>query len=242
MAINWDELEKKLLTSKIIKEKLKSEYNVVTTAEVKRKVRGLLNAWKRGKYPDNLWLLEEKIIPNVEKKNPLTGELLRLFVEIIRSREDKFGFEDKPIEVTSLEEEIKEDIEKTTDELAGIIGRVAITRSSPATPYKFHFWLERKPDTHLELGEFVVVLLPDGQRALGIVDEIRAVSDINDVQAHHYTWAFGAPEEEMPTEIPIVREGSANIIYRDDGKTSPFVSSYQIMKSQAQVLEKVFPT
>lgn len=84
------------------------------------------------------------------------------------------------------------------------------------------------------------MLLPNGQRALGIVDEIKSVLDINDIQTHHYTWAFGAPEEEMPTEIPIVREGSANIIYRDDGKTSPFVSSYQIMKSQAKILEKVF--
>ena len=147
MEINWDKLERKLLTSKTIKETLRNEYNVVTTAEVKRKVRGLLEAWKRGKYPNNLWLLEKKIIPNVEKKNPLTGELLKLFVEEIRAQEDKFGFEDKPIEeVISPEEreEIIEEIEKTTDELAGVIGRVAITRNSPATPYKFLLLVRKK--------------------------------------------------------------------------------------------------
>jgi len=187
-------------------------------------------------------MLENKILPNVEKRNYLTACILRVLIDAIKQDPNKYGFKEAEEEIT---EDKKIEIETAAEELSGVIGRIALTKNTPATPYSFHFWLTRDPRTEVEPGEFVVVPLSMSnadktETALAVVESIQSLTDLPDPLTHHYSWAFGSPEEEMPTEIPVVRIAKASIVYRTDGKSTPFIGPYPIRKSSASDLKKVF--
>jgi DNA helicase HerA-like ATPase len=235
MNIKWEELERDLKNNGKIREFLKERFGMYRT-EIDREIEGIVKSIKESKLPNNLWLWENKTIPGIEKRNPARADLLKLILERIRSRADKYGFLDEPVEEDKKDETKFQEI---SDQLSGIIGRVTITRNTPATPYDFYFWLKSDTDIHIEPGEFIEVNLADTKIAIATVEEIYSVSDRETPISDFYGFSYGQPEEEPPTEIPVIRVGKARIIHRDDGIQAPFIKSHAIRKSMASNIQRV---
>jgi len=242
--IRWDELWEKLSTSRSIRDFLRNEYGKTTKSEIRHEIDRIIHNMQVEKIPHNLWELENLVIPKLQLKNPKRAELFKLIVKEIRERsKDRFGLPDyKPAElVESEEEEIK--IEKSVEEAGGIIGRVALTKVSPASPYRFSFWLKHDSSVHVEPGELICVKLDKQEDVvLAVVDKVESFSDVPDPITHFYSWSFGNPKEEMPTEIPTIRVGEASVIYRVSGSdlSAPFTKSYEIYKSESSHIERAF--
>lgn len=71
------------------------------------------------------------------------------------------------------------------------------------------------------------------------MEEIYSVSDRETPISDFYGFSYGQPEEEPPTEIPVIRVGKARIIHRDDGIQAPFIKSHAIRKSMASNIQRV---
>jgi DNA helicase HerA-like ATPase len=235
MNIKWEELERDLKNNRGVREFLKKQFGMYRT-EIDREIEGIVKNIKESKLPNNLWLWDNKTIPGIEKRNPARAELLKLILEKIRSRADKYGFLDEPVEEDKKDEAKFQEI---SDQFSGIIGRVTITRNTPATPYDFYFWLKSDNDIHIEPGEFIEVNLADTKIAIATVEEIYSISDRETPVSDFYGFSYGQPEEEPPTEIPVIRIGKARIIHRDDGMQAPFINSYTIRKSMARNIQRV---
>ncbi len=233
--VQFEELERDLKNSGKIREFLKNEFGMYRT-EIDREIEGILRNIKEGKLPNNLWFWENKTIPGIEKRNPARAKLFRLILEKIRSREDKYGFLDEPVKEEE-KDEVK--LQEISDQLSGIIGRVTITKHTPAGPYDFHFWLKSDESIHIEPGEFIEVNITEKNIALATVEEIYSVSDRETPIVDFYGFSYGQPEKELPTEIPVIRVGKARIIHRDDGMQAPFIKSYVIRKSMAQNIQRI---
>jgi len=241
--VSWDELKNYLLRPQCIKEFRKrleeGEGGSYTRADAERIMESVLEHLKSRKV-NNLWIVENKFIPNAEKKKPTSAIALKFLVEKVREADTDFGFIDTPLDESQLTEEQKLEIIKSSETISGVIGRIAIVRDSPATPYSFSFWLERDSSKEIEIGDFVVVELSGNFRAIAVVDNIEAYSDISNVIDHHFLWGFGNPEEKIPTKIPVIRIGRANLVYRSDGKNTPFTDHFPITKAKKDILESVF--
>ena len=232
--IRWEDLERDLKKSKQIREFLKERFGMYRT-EIDRYISGFVEKIRNGELPHNLWLWE-KSLPAVEKANPISADFTKLVLGVIRSVLDKYGFMDKPEED---DEEAVAEPQDVPDKLSGIIGRVSITQKTPATPYEFHFWLKTDEDIHIEPGEFIEVILGNGKIAVGTVEEIQSVSEIDSPISDFYGFMYGQPEEEPITETTIIREGKARIIYREDGMQAPFIKNFAIRKSMARDIQPV---
>jgi hypothetical protein len=235
MNIKWEELERDLKNNRGVREFLKKQFGMYRT-EIDREIEGIVKSIKESKLPNNLWLWDNKTIPGIEKRNPARADLLKLILEKIRSRADKYGFLDEKVEEDKKDEAKFQEI---SDQLSGIIGRVTITRNTPATPYDFYFWLKSDNDIHIEPGEFIEVNLADTKIAIATVEEIYSISDRETPVSDFYGFSYGQPEEEPPTEIPVIRVGKARIIHRDDGMQAPFINSHTIRKSMARNIQRV---
>ncbi|MFZ8859564.1 MAG: ATP-binding protein [Thermocrinis sp.] len=234
MGIRWEDLERDLKNSRQIREFLKERFGMYRT-EIDRYISGFVEKIKRGELPSNIWLWE-KAIPDMDKKNPAAAELIRLIIDRIRSVPDRYGFVDEPEEGN---EEDTVESQEVPDKLSGIIGRVSITQKTPATPYEFYFWLKTDDDIHIEPGEFIEVNLENGKIAVGTVEEIQSVSEIDSPISDFYGFMYGQPEEEPITETTIIRIGKARIIHREDGVQAPFIKNFAIRKSMARDIEPV---
>jgi DNA helicase HerA-like ATPase len=235
MNIKWEELERDLKNNRGVREFLKKQFGMYRT-EIDREIEGIVKSIKESKLPNNLWLWDNKTIPGIEKRNPARADLLKLILEKIRSRADKYGFLDEPVEEDKKDEAKFQEI---SDQFSGIIGRVTITRNTPATPYDFYFWLKSDNDIHIEPGEFIEVNLADTKIAIATVEEIYSISDRETPVSDFYGFSYGQPEEEPPTEIPVIRIGKARIIHRDDGMQAPFINNHTIRKSMARNIQRV---
>jgi DNA helicase HerA-like ATPase len=234
MGIRWEDLERDLKSSGRIREFLRERFGMYRT-EIDRYISGLVEKIKRGELPNNLWVWEASI-PDAEKTNPTSAELIRLVIEVIRGVPDKYGFVDEPEED---EGEDADEPQEVPDRLSGVIGRVSITEKTPATPYEFYFWLRTDEDIHLEPGEFIEVSLENGKIAVATVEEIQSVSDVPSPVSDFYNFMHGHPEEEPITEATIIRIGKARIVHREDGVQAPFIKNFAIRKSMARNIKPV---
>jgi hypothetical protein len=233
MSIRWEDLERDLKNSRPIRKFLKERFGMYRT-EIDNYISRLVEKIKKGELPSNLWVWEDSI-PTVEKTNPAFADATKLVIEVIRSAPDKYGFVDEP------EEDDKEgaaEPQEVPDKLSGVIGRVSITQKTPATPYEFYFWLKTDDDIHIEPGEFIEVNLEKGKIAVGTVEEIQSVSDIDTPILDFYGF-YGLPESEPITETTVIRVGKARIIYREDGVQAPFIKNFAIRKSVAMDIQPV---
>jgi len=242
-SVRWDELKKHFLrTSSIqqLKRKLQElEGKQLTTAEVESAILNVIEALKEKYATNNLWIIENKILPNVKKTR--SRAILEYIVKQVKEAEDKFGFIWQ--EEVKLSEEEQEDIIRSSQRIEGVIGRLAIVKTPSTTPYLFPFWIEADANVKLEPGDFIVVDMSEGEEkrfALGVVEEIESTSDIQDINTHYYMWGFGSPREEMPTQITIIRKGIANVVYRSDNENDPFRANYPIKKADSETLELAF--
>ena len=246
-SVRWDELEGFFLRTSAVRE-VKNilqelEGKQLTSAEVESVIQNVIEALK-GKYAtNNLWIIENKILPNVKKAR--SRAVLEYIVKQLKEvgdgvPEDRFGFIIREVEPS---EEEQEEILRSSQRIEGVIGRVAIVKAPSTTPYSFPFWVEEDARVKLEPGDFLVVDMSEGEGkrlALGVVEEIESTSDIPDVNTHYYLWGFGSPREEMPTEITTIRKGVANVVYRSDQENDPFRINYPVKRADSETLEHVF--
>lgn len=119
------------------------------------------------------------------------------------------------------------------------IGRVAPTLDTPATPSEFTFWVEDKEDIHVEVGNIVAARNRD-ITVTGLVTDIRAVSDVREVLDSFYAHAFGRPDVEMPTRIPVVVSAKAEVIRRNDGKIEPIRGTWPVAFARAYEIQQAY--
>jgi hypothetical protein len=121
------------------------------------------------------------------------------------------------------------------------IGRVAPTLSSPSTPGDFTFWVEDNENIHVEVGSIVTAHNRDrGVRVTGLVTDIQAVSDVREVLDSFYAHAFGRPEVEMPTRIPVVVSARAEVVRRSDGRMEPIRGTWPVAFASAKEIREAY--
>lgn len=121
-----------------------------------------------------------------------------------------------------------------------VIGRVAPTLRTPATPTEFSFWVEDNENIHVETGSLVTARNQGGIRVTGLVSEIQAVSDIEGVLDSFYAHAFGRPEEEMPTKLPLVMSAKVEVVRRSDGRTEPVRGTWPVTFATAKEIREAY--
>lgn len=112
-----------------------------------------------------------------------------------------------------------------------IIGRLSITKSTPAAPDLIPFWVEDKDDLHIEIGS-IITAVPDVFNEpiyiVAIVDEVQSTSLTSDAIEDFYARGYGDPTTFMATRRPIIRHGKAEVVYRSDGRYEPPNDSWRI--------------
>jgi len=232
MSPRWDELRKRLETSKEIRSFLKKKLKM-HTSEIRNEIDKIIHLMQNDRIPQYLDKLK-RYVQELELKNPTRADLFKLILKTIEEEEDKFGLpEHLPTGESIDEEEIKEKVE----EQSGIIGRVVISKTTPATPYTFSFWIKYDKECHLQPGEMVKVRL-GGNKCVAVVEKVEAISDIPDPITAYYSWSYGEPTQEMPTVKPIIRKCDARVVFRSDQKHVPFVEPYEVYLSEADEIEE----
>jgi len=238
--VDWDKLKIDLEKEKVLKKALEEEgwYGKKAREEFIRWVLKILR-----KRP-NLWDLENKAIPELEKKGDKRTKPLKVVVEVIKKRKDFYGLKNEPVVSTGVQFETEEEsiieYEEFRGAIEGVIGRVALTQETPAEPYRFHFWLKPDPDVYLEPGELIEVTLGNGNYAIGLVEDLKTSSEKKNISEHYWSWLLGEAGVESPTNFPVMKYGSAMLVYRSDGRNIPFMHSHPIFKSKAETLEEAF--
>ncbi len=126
-----------------------------------------------------------------------------------------------------IEESVPEGSEKFKDRQ--IIGRLCITKSTPASPDLIPFWVEDKDDLHIEIGS-IITCAPNRFEPyiVAIVDEVQSTSLTNDAIEDFYATGYGDPTTPMATRRPIIRYGKAEVVFRSDGRYEPPIGSWRV--------------
>jgi DNA helicase HerA-like ATPase len=164
--------------------------------------------------------------------------------DIVDFFKNELGIEIGSLISRSQEEEIK-DVSKvgqdiSTVEVKRVIGRVAPTINTPATPTEFTFWTEDDENIHVEIGSLVTARGENGVRVTGLVSEIHALTDIENVLDSYYAHAFGKPSEEMPTRLPMVMSAKVEVVRRSDGRTEPVRGTWPVFFATAKEIREAY--
>ena len=197
--------------------------------------------------PNKILEISNEFVDSNEDENDVITDVLHAVAKYIseNSKFSKGQIETATNEVPKLKETQEESIvtiespkhtdyetqtATCTDETPARIGRVVLSQRSWATPTYFPFWVIDDPNIHVEPGILVTVESDDDQdlKVVGIVEEIRAMSDVPDVMSEFYGWGYGNPEQNMSTHRPIIREAKARVVYRSDGRAEPVVRKYPV--------------
>ena len=130
--------------------------------------------------------------------------------------------------------------EVTSETQPKIIGRVAPTLHTPTTPTEFSFWVEDKEDIHIETGSLVTARNLAGIRVTGLVSEVQAMSDLEGMLDSFYSHAFGRPDKEMPTKLPIIMSAKVEVIRRSDGRTEPIRGAWPVTFATASEIREAY--
>lgn len=198
----------------------------------------------------------EQIIRNIN--NPALMRIadeIRIRLQYRDEREDvgvlqdiKEFFENRlGIEVIGVRETIDSEVSariptvstETTETTVRMIGRVAPTINTPASPADFTFWVKDDESIHLEIGH-IVTAYNQGIWVTGIVSELQAVADIREVLDSFYAHAFGRPEEEMPTQIPVVLSAKVEVVRRSDGRTEPIRGTWPVRFASGREIREAY--
>jgi len=128
-----------------------------------------------------------------------------------------------------IDDEIPPELLSDDGTMRRAIGKITITTKSPATPFEFSFWVEDVENLHVEVGTIITAIdVRNRNKIIGLVDEIKSTSTIDDPIEDFYAMGFGDPTVESPTRRPIIRVASASIIKRLDDRAEPPCSSLPI--------------
>ncbi len=243
----WEKAEKVLVASHNIREEARKLG--LDNSAIKNIIKGFLDSFKHGKLSRNLWIVKNKTINAMKQKNPIRASMLEAIVNEIDRRMKEvnrgeinfkdLGFYYREEKVENTEEELIKEKERI-ELLSGVIGRVAITQSTPATAYSFHVWLKDDESIVIEPGDLLKIDLGEGKFLIAEVDNVKAESDYRNVREAFYSWGFGNPQENSPTRIPIIRIAESSVVYRNDGKNAPIHYFKEVYKATKKELEITF--
>ncbi|MBC7109212.1 MAG: ATP-binding protein [Methanomassiliicoccales archaeon] len=168
-------------------------------------------------------------------------ELIEILQDIREFFEQRLGIPVPLTKESAILETAKEEqviaVQKEWE--ANWIGRVAPTLQTPATPGEFTFWVKGDENIHIEVGS-IVTAHSRGVRVTGLVTEVQAVSDIREVLDSFYAHAFGRPEVEMPTQIPVVISAKAEVVRRSDGRMEPIRGTWPVTFATAKEIREAY--
>lgn len=231
--MDWDRLEAEII--KKLKE-LKNKYPFLNRHIRKRHAQDILENFKKGKWQLSTDFMKDLIeqlesnfdIVSKREKDSLgfTIDLLKVVQEIIKHDEEKGLIavkEKKPIE----KEEIKKEAIEVKEKYGGMIGRVSLSQRTPATPSTFFFWIKDDIDLHVEPGTIVTV---EGieEKIVGIVEDVKACSDVPTSINEFYSTGYGNPEEELAIERPVIREANAHVVKRSNMRVEPIMRKWPV--------------
>jgi len=121
-----------------------------------------------------------------------------------------------------------------------IIGRVAPTIHTPATPTEFTFWVKDEDNIHIEVGDLVTTIGSNDVKITGLVSELQSTSDVEGVLDSFYAHAFGRPEEDMPTKLPLIMSAKVEVVKRSDGRTEPVRGSWPVRFATAKEIREAY--
>jgi len=120
------------------------------------------------------------------------------------------------------------------------IGRVTITEKTPATPISFAFWLRDDEDVEIEPTDFVKIIMKDGKVIVAEVADVEARKSSDSPVTDFYSYDYGNPEAEIPTERPTIRICKAEIVYREGKKRAPPRENDPIYIATEEDIEKAY--
>ncbi|MGQ9648213.1 MAG: ATP-binding protein [Thermodesulfobacteriota bacterium] len=174
----------------------------------------------------------------------LEGKQLDILQDIADFFQNRLGVQVRipsaPAPPTSIEKEVirPETVQPAVE--AKVIGRVAPTLRTPASPTEFSLWVEDNENIHVETGSLVTARNQSGIRVTGLVSEIQAMSDIEGVLDSFYAHAFGRPEEEMSSKLPLVMSAKVEVVRRSDGRTEPVRGTWPVAFATAKEIREAY--
>ena len=177
------------------------------------------------------------------KAELISNEHDEVLQDIVEFFKDNFGIEIVSLDSGSRREEKVDTIkldQTPTGVKSGIIGRVAPTIDTPATPTEFTFWAEDREDIHIEIGSLVTAKGENGVKVTGLISDIRAITDIQSVLDSYYAHAFGRASEDMPTRLPIVMSAKVEVVRRSDGRTEPIRGTWPVYFATAEEIRQAY--
>ena len=126
------------------------------------------------------------------------------------------------------------------------IGRVTLSKDTPATPTEFYCWIEDKPDLDVQPGTIITALSDSNKvkeelvQVIGIVTDVKAftasASPLDDFYSHEY----GNPAAEPPTNRPVIRIAKVQTIHRSDGKASPPSANWKVYFADEEEIQRAY--
>lgn len=187
------------------------------------------------RYP-SLKRIEEAINARLLNSNVHGDEILKNlkeFLEYLKNQsEQPSAVSVTPKETVQIEPEKRAHNRK-------VIGKVAISQTTPSTPTSFVFWVRDDDEIHVEIGD-IVTARKDDLQVTGIVSDLSAFSDIHDTLESFYAHNFGEPEWEPLTRLPVVLTARAEVIRRSDGRLEPIRGSWPVSFATADEICKAY--
>lgn len=170
------------------------------------------------------------------------GEQLDILQDIAEFFQNRLGVEVPVAPPSLIKEEAVKPETKPAEPAIGVrfIGRVAPTIRTPATPTEFTFWVEDNENIHIETGSLVTARNESGVRVTGLVSEIQALSDVETVLDSFYAHAFGRPDTEMPTRLPLVMSAKVEVVRRSDGRAEPVRGTWPVAFATAKEIREAY--
>jgi len=236
--IDWDVIKHNLITELT---KLKGKYPHLNKNTRKEIAEEIVNEFSTGKL-DYRPVFLEKYLKTLEEQKEISPKRqeanLQLSIDCYRVAkgviEEILGTATKG-EVIE-EEEIRQKAIEFKEKYSGIIGRISLSVKTPSTPSGFSFWLKDDRGIHVEPGTIITVeeeQRKNGdeiqeERIIGIVEDLKAMSDVPTCINEFYSTGYGNPEEELAIERPVIREATARVIKRSDGRVEPVTRKWPI--------------
>ena len=148
------------------------------------------------------------------------------------------------VETEELLEAAEEIVEEERIE-PPVIGRVALTLKSPATPATFTFWVTEKREVKdkfpIEPGKLVSVTSDKTDvKVLGIISDVESQADITSPTESFYGHGVGDPEIEMPTNPVVITSANVEIVYRSDKKAEPIMGQWKVRPATDDEIRKAY--
>jgi len=206
--------------------------------KIKRALSWLRDEVERGFIPNDLKKLWQMSLRYPEEKGLIITAFHKFLTIKYKKNENEENVEqrienNKNVNIMTIKNNVGE-IEMTetnnVQHNREIIGRVSLTLSSSSTPTQFYVWIKDDPNIHIEPGTLITVE-DENLKVVGIVEDIKAMSEVPNTISEFYGWGYGNPYERISTNRPVIREALVRVISRSDGRTEPLMRKHPVYLS-----------